>query len=127
MQQIPGCFVPMHTCIDNQIHAFCRNTTKTGVFNFLNKRATEIAVKTVKKWLLNRSNSMERIIFDVFKNEEKKILCNNYCAKKDEYKKMIRKALIETRTFGRSRLKGKGTTEEQFEILKMKFIMQRLS
>ena len=28
MQQIPGCFVPMHTCIDNQIHAFCRNTTK---------------------------------------------------------------------------------------------------
>ena len=50
--------------------AFC--CISTGVFRFPNKRAAEIAVKTVQKWLAENPNAMERVIFNVFKEEDKK-------------------------------------------------------
>jgi appr-1-p processing enzyme family domain protein len=50
--------------------AFC--CISTGVFNFPNKKAAEISVKTVEKWLSKHPNSMERVIFNVFKDEDKK-------------------------------------------------------
>ena len=49
--------------------AFC--CISTGVFNFPNKKAAEIAVKTVENYLLNHPNSMDRVIFNVFKDEDK--------------------------------------------------------
>ena len=37
------------------------------------KRATQIAVKTVTKWLEQNPDVIERVIFNVFKDEDKKI------------------------------------------------------
>lgn len=49
--------------------AFC--CISTGVFHFPNKRAAEIAVSTVGSWLSQHPGAMERVIFNVFKDEDK--------------------------------------------------------
>lgn len=49
--------------------AFC--CISTGVFNFPNKRAAEIAVETVTNRLKQNENKIDRIIFNVFKQEDK--------------------------------------------------------
>ena len=49
--------------------AFC--CISTGVFRFPNRRAAEIAVKTVCEWLAENEGEMDRVIFNVFKDEDK--------------------------------------------------------
>ena len=49
--------------------AFC--CISTGVFSFPNKRAAEIAVETVKQWLTENPGKIDRVIFNVFKDEDK--------------------------------------------------------
>lgn len=49
--------------------AFC--CISTGVFHFPNRRAAEIAVHTVSEWLSAHEGAMDRIIFNVFKQEDK--------------------------------------------------------
>ena len=49
--------------------AFC--CISTGVFSFPNKRAAEIAVETVKQWLTENSGKIDKVIFNVFKDEDK--------------------------------------------------------
>ena len=49
--------------------AFC--CISTGVFRFPNRRAAEIAVITVSKWLDEHKGQMDRVIFNVFKDEDK--------------------------------------------------------
>jgi len=51
--------------------AFC--CISTGVFRFPNKRAAEIAVSTVTEWLHSNPGKGERVIFNVFKDEDKTI------------------------------------------------------
>ena len=41
----------------------------TGVFNFPNERAAEIAVDTVTRWLSDTNYDI-RVIFNVFKDED---------------------------------------------------------
>ena len=43
----------------------------TGVFHFPNRRAAEIAVKTVCEWLAENKGEMDRVIFNVFKDNNK--------------------------------------------------------
>ena len=50
--------------------AFC--CISTGVFHFPNEKAAEIAVNTVRGWQETHGNAIERIIFNVFKDEDKK-------------------------------------------------------
>ena len=59
-------------CAENDIKtvAFC--CISTGVFRFPNKRAAQIAVKTVTDWLAAHPDKMGRVIFNVFKDEDKK-------------------------------------------------------
>ena len=59
-------------CLENGLKtvAFC--CISTGVFNFPNQRAAQIAVDTVEKWSLVHPCKMYRIIFNVFKDEDKK-------------------------------------------------------
>ena len=59
-------------CLENGLKtvAFC--CISTGVFNFPNQRAAQIAVDTVEKWSLIHHDKMDRIIFNVFKDEDKK-------------------------------------------------------
>ena len=49
--------------------AFC--CISTGVFCFPNKRAAEIAVRTVENWLSEHKGKIDRVIFNVFKDEDK--------------------------------------------------------
>ena len=59
-------------CLKNGLKSVAFSCISTGVFHFPNKRAAEIAVNTVGKWSLKHPNSMGRIIFNVFKDEDKK-------------------------------------------------------
>lgn len=66
-------------CKENNLKtvAFC--CISTGVFNFPNKRASEIAVKTVNDWLKDNPGVIERVIFNVFKDEDKKYYEEELC------------------------------------------------
>ena len=48
--------------------AFC--CISTGVFRFPNDRAAEIVVETVTRWLEQHEGSIDRVIFNVFKEED---------------------------------------------------------
>ena len=59
-------------CLKNNLKSVAFCCISTGVFNFPNKRAAEIAVETVTNWLKQNENKIDRIIFNVFKTEDKK-------------------------------------------------------
>lgn len=59
-------------CLDNQLKSVAFCCISTGVFHFPQKRAAQIAINTVNKWLLQHPGTMERVIFNVFKDEDKK-------------------------------------------------------
>ena len=60
-------------CAENDLRSVAFCCISTGVFHFPNQRAAEIAVQTVSEWLKEHDGSMERIIFNVFKDEDKAI------------------------------------------------------
>lgn len=60
-------------CLDNHLRSVAFCCISTGVFHFPNRKAAEIAVHTVSAWLKEHEGSMERIIFNVFKNEDRAI------------------------------------------------------
>ena len=51
--------------------AFC--CISTGEFHFPNREAAEIAVQTVQEWLAQQRTSIERVIFNVFKDIDAEI------------------------------------------------------
>ena len=58
-------------CLENEIKSVAFCCISTGVFHFPNRRAAEIAVQTVTDWMDQHPGQMERIIFNVFKEEDK--------------------------------------------------------
>jgi O-acetyl-ADP-ribose deacetylase (regulator of RNase III) len=58
-------------CAENDLKSVAFCCISTGVFRFPNKRAAEIAVKTVEKWLEEHKGAVDRVIFNVFKDEDK--------------------------------------------------------
>ena len=60
-------------CADNELKSVAFCCISTGVFHFPNRRAAEIAVSTVKEWLNSNPGKVERVIFNVFKDEDKAI------------------------------------------------------
>lgn len=56
-------------CLENGLSSVAFCCISTGVFAFPNSRAAEIAVETVTAWLTDHPNAMERVIFNVFKDE----------------------------------------------------------
>ena len=50
--------------------AFC--CISTGVFHFPNRRAAHIAAETVRAWLADHPGAMDRVIFNVFKDEDRR-------------------------------------------------------
>ena len=66
-------------CKENGLNtvAFC--CISTGVFHFPNKRAARIAVQTVTEWMDKHPEAMERVIFNVFKDEDKKYYEEQLC------------------------------------------------
>ncbi|EEP27920.1 protein-ADP-ribose hydrolase [Shuttleworthella satelles] len=59
-------------CMENGLASVAFCCISTGVFHFPNKRAAEIAVQTVTDWMKEHPGYMERVIFNVFKDEDKK-------------------------------------------------------
>ena len=58
-------------CLENGLKSVAFCCISTGVFHFPNKRAAQIAVKTVTEWMEAHPDAMERVIFNVFKDEDK--------------------------------------------------------
>ena len=59
-------------CRENGLKSVAFCCISTGVFHFPNKRAAEIAVSTVSEWLAEDPDAMDRVIFNVFKDEDRR-------------------------------------------------------
>ena len=59
-------------CEENGLRSVAFCCISTGVFSFPNRRACEIAVGTVEEWLEKHPSSVERVVFNVFKDEDRR-------------------------------------------------------
>ena len=79
-KQLADCYLnTLDLCLKNNLRSVAFCCISTGVFRFPNKRAAEIAVETVTDWLKGHEGTMDRVIFNVFKDEDKalyeRLLC----------------------------------------------------
>ena len=58
-------------CLEKNLKSVAFCCISTGVFRFPNERAAEIAVETVTNWLKQNGNKIDRVVFNVFKQEDK--------------------------------------------------------
>ncbi len=59
-------------CLENGLKSVAFCCISTGVFHFPNSRAAAIAVGTVSHWLKEHDDGLDRVIFNVFKDEDRK-------------------------------------------------------
>ena len=74
-EQLASCY---RSCLDladaNHLGSIAFCCISTGVFNFPNKRAAEIALATVKRWLATHpSSSVHQVVFNVFLDKDNDI------------------------------------------------------
>ncbi len=70
--QLADCYRnALKMCLANELRSVTFCCISTGVFRFPGKRAAEIAVQTVEEWMSAHPGAMERVIFNVFKDEDK--------------------------------------------------------
>lgn len=75
-QALRNCYESiLRCCAENKIKSVAFCCISTGEFHFPNDEAAEIAVETVKDFLVT-DNNMERIIFNVFKDNDREIYEN---------------------------------------------------
>ena len=71
-QDLADCYRnTLDLCAENGLRSVAFCCISTGVFSFPNRRAAEIAVETVSKWLDEHTGQVDRVIFNVFKDEDK--------------------------------------------------------
>ena len=63
----------LEMCKENSLKSVAFCCISTGVFHFPNQRAAEIAVETVTDWMSENPGELERVIFNVFKEEDRVI------------------------------------------------------
>lgn len=61
----------LEMCLENGLKSVAFCCISTGVFHFPNKRAAKIAVETVTDWMASHPRTVKRVIFNVFKDEDK--------------------------------------------------------
>ena len=61
----------LEMCRENGLRSVAFCCISTGVFRFPGERAAEIAVQTVTEWLAGHPGALDRVIFNVFKDEDK--------------------------------------------------------
>ena len=72
-QDLADCYSnTLELCAENDLRSVAFCCISTGVFRFPNKRAAEIAVHTVKEWLEAHPGKVDRVIFNVFKDEDRR-------------------------------------------------------
>ena len=60
-------------CLENNLKSVAFCCISTGVFSFPNRRAAEIAVSTSEAWLKEHDGAMDRVVFNVFKDEDRRL------------------------------------------------------
>ena len=71
-KDLSNCYLnTLDLCAENGLRSVAFCCISTGVFSFPNRRAAEIAVETVSEWLDEHKGRIDRVIFNVFKNEDK--------------------------------------------------------
>ncbi len=58
-------------CLENGLKSVAFCCISTGLFRFPNKRAAKIAVNTVEGWLTEHPDVLDRVVFNVFKDEDR--------------------------------------------------------
>lgn len=61
----------LNMCQANDLRSVAFCCISTGVFHFPNRKAAEIATATVQKWNAEHPGAMDRIVFNVFKDEDR--------------------------------------------------------
>lgn len=61
----------LNMCQANDLRSVAFCCISTGVFHFPNRKAAEIATATVQKWNTEHPGAMDRIVFNVFKDEDR--------------------------------------------------------
>ncbi len=59
-------------CLENNLRSVAFCCISTGVFSFPNFRAAEIATSTVDSWLKTHEGAVEQVVFNVFKDEDRR-------------------------------------------------------
>ncbi len=73
-RQLAACYRnTLDMCAENQLKSVAFCCISTGVFHFPNRRAAEIAVNEVTQWMNDHPGVMDRIIFNVFKDEDREL------------------------------------------------------
>lgn len=71
-QDLADCYInTLDLCLENHIRSVAFCCISTGVFRFPNQDAARIAVKAVTDWLTAHPGGIDRVIFDVYKDEDK--------------------------------------------------------
>ena len=73
-QELAACYInTLEMCAENDLRSVAFCCISTGVFHFPAERAAQIAVKTVRQWLSEHENVMDRVIFNVFSDKDREI------------------------------------------------------
>ncbi|MDE6054614.1 MAG: macro domain-containing protein, partial [Lachnospiraceae bacterium] len=73
-QDLQNCYENvLKCCMENNIKSVAFCCISTGEFHFPNDKAAQIAFETVTAFLKTYGDSMERIIFNVFKDTDREI------------------------------------------------------
>ena len=73
-QDLSDCYRnTLDLCAENGLRSVAFCCISTGVFRFPPERAAQIAVRTVEEWLDEHDESMDRVIFNVFSDKDRKI------------------------------------------------------
>ena len=71
-QDLADCYTrTLELCAEHDLKSVAFCCISTGVFRFPNERAAEIAVRTVTDWLAGNPGRIDRVIFNVFKDEDR--------------------------------------------------------
>ena len=71
-QALADCYTnSLDLCLENGLKSVAFCCISTGVFRFPGRRAAEIAVQTVQSWMSGHPGAVDRVIFNVFRDEDK--------------------------------------------------------
>lgn len=76
-QDLQNCYESvLKCCVENNIKSVAFCCISTGEFHFPHKEAAQIAVKTTADFFHTHANAPERVIFNVFKDDDREIYEN---------------------------------------------------
>ena len=73
-KDLAACYAnTLDLCAQNGLRSVAFCCISTGVFRFPPERASQIAVQTVTDWLAAHSGRMDRVIFNVFTDQDREL------------------------------------------------------